>query len=83
MTVSKSQATIDSLKLALNAGSELIELRTLERDAKVKEAELWSKRFENFEKLSEAEKKQAKRKGFKIGVIVGSVPPLVLLVLLL
>lgn len=72
--VNKLSQTVDSLKVALTAGQALIDVRTEERDLKVKESQLWESRFENKEALQKIELKRAKDKGNKkglAGVVVG------------
>lgn len=78
----KSSQAIDSLKYALQKGTELVDLRTIERDLKAKETDLWQKRFENQNALQKVEIKKQRAKGNKKGIVGIGLGFLIALILL-
>lgn len=69
LALDKSHQAIDSLKFALQKGVELIDLRTLERDLKVKEVLLMDSLRSNTEEIHRNQLKSEKKKGNKKGII--------------
>lgn len=71
LTVSTTRQAVDSLKYALTEGQKLIELRTEERDLKVLETSNLRQALAAQEKLTKVEVKKARKKGFRVGFIIG------------
>jgi hypothetical protein len=74
--VTKLDSTVQSLKTALNAGQQLINLRTAERNLKAREANLCDSIASNSNVIHKSELKAERRKGYRklwAGAVIGFV----------
>jgi len=74
-------STVHAFKQALQAGSELVTLRTIERDLKVQESAAWELRYKNKETIHDKEVRHIKRQKFYM--TLGAIGEAVIIVLLI
>jgi hypothetical protein len=79
--VVKLDSTVNAFKQALQAGNELIDIRTTERDLKVREAATWELRYKNKETIHDNEIGYIKRQ--KLYMTLTAIGEGVLIVLLI
>jgi hypothetical protein len=81
--IQKQNAQIDTLYLAFKALKKLDSLHVVQRDNKAKEAEILRNKEANLKEIHKQEITKAKKKGFKLGAIVTSIPAILLIIVLL
>jgi len=82
LAVDKSRSAIDSLRVTLTNGQTLIQLRTEQRDAKVKEANELRLVIKASEEATKLKLKRAKKRGFISGVSLSGGVAIVLVLIL-